>query len=282
MKKVGWKPIADAMKAHYILAKNSIFALKYKDTIIATLSAAKSPVFGLAYMGFFILNKEWAGLGLGKYLWGKTVNLLEQAGYVIEFDAPVELLSYYSNLGYTVFTTATMYMLKDRNLIKYSAINANIQEISPSNIAGVSEYDRSIINNDNRKEYLSAWVNKKYTVALCYINNGTVMGYGVMSKHMSNESNSDTYSYVLAPIYAEKPEIAIEIIKALCSRANANEPIYLDTLNFDPTAATIVESLGFEAVMSINRMSTSGALGEKREAVISQVYALSSHAYSPL
>ncbi len=282
MKKVGWKPIADAMKAHYILAKNSIFALKYKDTIIATLSAAKSPVFGVAYMGFFILDKEWASLGLGKYLWTKTANLLEQEGYVIEFDSPVELLSYYSSLGYKVFTTATMYMLAEHSRIDYSAINANIQEISPGNIADVIEYDKSLINNSNRETYLSAWFNKKHTIAVCYISNGNIMGYGVMSKHISRESNSDTYSYVLAPIYAKNPEVAAEIINALCSRANVNEPIYLDTLNFNPMAAAIVESLGFKAVMPINRMSASGTLGEKREAIISQVYALSSHGYSPL
>ncbi|MCE3237025.1 MAG: N-acetyltransferase, family [Gammaproteobacteria bacterium] len=282
MKKVGWKPIADAMTAHYILAQNSIFALKHNSTVIATLSAAKCPVFGVAYMGFFIVDKEWRGLGLGKHLWKKTASLLKQEGYAIEFDSPVDLLSYYSDLGYTVLMTATMYMLKDQRHINASAINANIQDINRNNIADVIKYDRSIINNSNRKAYLSAWINKKHTMAVCYISNGNVRGYGIMSKHIANNSSNHTDSYVLAPIYAQNSEVAIEIIRALCSRANANEPIYLDTLNFDPAPAAAVRSLGFEEIMPINRMSDSGSLGDERELVISQIYALSSHGYSPL
>ncbi len=54
MNNQGWATIADSAKAHCVLAKNSIYALKYEKSIIATLSAAKSPAFKLAYMVFFI------------------------------------------------------------------------------------------------------------------------------------------------------------------------------------------------------------------------------------
>ncbi len=281
MQKVDWNPIEDSMTAHYVLAKDSIFGLKHKNIVIATLSAAKSPAFGVAYMGFFIVDKQWRGLNLGKYLWKKTTAVLKQEGYIIEFDSPMELFSYYSSLGYKILSTTTIHRLKDNSGIATSSFNSALQEINQNNIQRVVDYDKSIIPNDNRQEYLYTWVNKKNTVGLCYIENNKVKGYGVMSKYVESASQH-TLGYVLAPLYAESPEIAIEIIQTLCKQAKAYEPIYADTLNCSTSAAAIMKSLGFEEKMLVNRMSATGSLDQKRENIISQIYALSSHGYAPL
>ena len=281
MKKQGWRPIADATKAHRILAKDTIYALKHKGEIVATLSSAKSPAFKIAYMGFFTVNKEWRGLQLGQYLWKKVVSLLNSDGYMIEFDAPQALQNYYENLGYKIATTGTIHVLKKLDQLDNIIDSGRIQEITQENIAKVVEYDYSIMPNDNREEYLTTWINKKHTNAVCYINNDTVIGYGVMSKHVGDNKNN-TYSYILAPIYAQTAEIACEIIKHLCIKASTDEPIYLDTLNYNPLASALMKSLGFDEEMSFNRMSETGILDKKRTEIISQVYALSSHGYAPL
>lgn len=280
MKSVGWRPIADSMKAHAILAKNSLFALKHNNTIIATLSAAKSPAFGIAYLAFFTVDKPWRGLNLDKYLRKKATALLTQEGYTIEFDSPKELLPYYSRAGYKVITMGAIYALK---IAKHChTIDVNIREIDENNIAQVIAYDNSIIPNPNRKDYLQAWLNKKHTQALCYKHNDSIIGYGVMSKHIASDSDTHTDSYIIAPVYAKNSAVAIALIQALCKRADSNEPIYLDALHFNPDTTGVIRTLGFEEVFPFIRMSTSGNFDEKRKEALSQVYALSSHAYAPL
>lgn len=56
----------------------------------------------------------------------------------------------------------------------------------------------------------------------------------------------------------------------------------MDTLNYLPTTSTIAKSLGFEETMPMHRLSASGSLDKTRGKIISYVYALSLHGYSPL
>ena len=282
MKSVGWKPIVDSIAAHCILAKNGLFGLKYNDSIITTISASKYPELGIAYIGFYITNEEWRHTGLGRYLWGKVMSLIESEGYTVEFDSPPELVPYYTSLGYKEFSSMTIRTLENRSkLTRLQQSSENIQPIDASNLEAAIRFDQTILPESNRTDFLPLWINKEHTTALAYIEGEVVLGYGVISKHFVDGHDSP-YSYIIAPVYAKTPEVGSALIQSLCLSVESDEPIFMDTLDCNSTAVDIANSLGFEAVFPAHRFSATGKLDTRRSEIISQVCAISSHGYAPL
>lgn len=281
MKSVGWKPIVDSAHAHSVLVNDSIFGLKHEETIIATLASAKYPVLGIAYMGFYIVDKKYRHSGLGRYLWEQTASLLKKEGYTIEFDSPPELVPYYTSLGYKEFSSMTIRGLQDRSKLITLSESKKTQKIDAITLSKVIEFDKKIIPEENRSGFLPLWFNKKYTKTAALIENNEVAGYGVMSKQFV-EGHEDPYSYIIAPVYAKTPSTATAIIQSLCLQAEEDEPIFMDTLDCHPAAIEVAKSLGFEEIFPAHRLSSIGKLGEQRKKTILQVYAISSHAYAPL
>lgn len=103
-----------------------------------------------------------------------------------------------------------------------------------------------------------------------------VQGYGVISKQFTDGHDSP-YSYIIAPAYAKTPEIGAATIQSLCLTPKTDEPIFMDTVNCNSAAVDIADSLGFEAIYSAHRLSTTGKLDSQRKHIISQVFALNSH-----
>ncbi len=281
MQSVGWKPIADSMMAHHMLAQDGLFCLKHNSVIIATLSAAKYPTLGVAYMGFYTVDKEWRHLGLGRYLWQQVAAVLEKEGYLIELDSPPELVPYYASLGYTECTIMTMRGLQSREKLIAKNRLAAIKRIDSTNLKAVVDYDQTIFPEAKRAAFLLSWIEKKHTRAVAHFDGSEVLGYGVMSKHFV-EGYKQPYSYIIAPVYAATPVIAASIIQGLCMSAEKNELIFLDTLDSQTEAVNIANSLGFEPIFPAHRLSAMGKLDKQHQKVMPQVYALSSHAYAPL
>lgn len=278
--KVGWKPIVDAMAAYYALANGLIYGLKYRHQLIGTIAAVKTPGYGIAYIGFFIIDKKWRGKAVSNWLI-KTLKL-KLDGYRFEFEAPNKLIPYYSKKGYKIITTTTTYSLKNLNKIKSICYEKNpcIQDIDDRHLAAIIDYDFSIVPDSNRASFLYKWFNKQKTYAACYVMDGNVQGYGVISQFMQPDGTID--GYYIAPVFAKNSEIATCLILSLCHQVGFDQAISLDALDYYPEPAKVMEALGFEAIARSSRFSLSGKLeGKNRLASAAHVFALSSYTFSP-
>lgn len=249
----GWNPGWHDADCFYAADPAGFLVGLLDDEPVATLSAVKyGNSFG--FLGFYIVKPEHRGRGYGLQIWNAALASLK--GRVIGLDGVVAQQNNYKKSGFE---------LAHRN-IRYQGIgggkaltDARIVPVNSLSLDEVLAYDRAFFPAD-RTVFLSCWLQQSRSVALGYVRNGKLMGYGMLRACRTGQK--------IGPLFADDEEVAEALFAALQAQAPAGAPIFLDAPEVNPAAIDLARRHGMTVSFETARMYT----GKRPELPLNRLY----------
>jgi hypothetical protein len=188
---------------------------------VATISAVK---YGdsFAFMGFYIVKPEYRGMGYGIRIWNAGLDCLK--GRTIGLDGVVEQQGNYTKSGF---------VLTYKNLRCQGSgggpipPDSAIVPLSDIPFEDLNSYDKPFFPDD-REQFLKCWISQANSVSFGIRKNGKLAGYGLIRSCRSG--------YKIGPLFADSPEFADRLFRALKSEVPTGSPIFLDIPAINPAA----------------------------------------------
>lgn len=200
------------------------------------------------FMGFFIVRPEYRGRGFGDTLWhARRKRLLQRLkpGASIGLDGVFEMQSYYAKGGF-VFSHRDMRFqtdITDRPVGSQDE-DEHIIPLAEVPFDHVLEYDRTCFPAA-RPNFLKGWISQPDALALGYLHDGKLKGYGVVRRCRDGCK--------IGPLFADDAEVA-EALYAPLSGFAAGGPLFLDAPENNPAAMSFVAQHGMTEVFGCARM----------------------------
>lgn len=237
--KEGWNPGLHDADCYYSADSNGFLIGRLGDEPIATISVIKyGESFG--FLGFYIVKPEYRGKGYGIQIWNAGLKYLE--GRNIGLDGVVAQQDNYKKSGFK---------LAYRN-IRYEGFgggdlhqNSEIVPLSTLPFETIDSYDRPFFPA-NRSQFIKAWINQADSHALGIMQNGKLVGYGVIRQCRSG--------YKIGPLFADSPEFAESLFLALKSKVKPSEPVYLDIPEVNQAAVALADRYNMTVSFETARM----------------------------
>jgi hypothetical protein len=199
-------------------------------------------------MGFFIVQPEYRGRGFGDTLWhARRKRLLDRLkpGASIGLDGVFEMQNYYAKGGF-VFSHRDMRFrveITDRP----ADPKDEYKHITP--LAGVPfdqvlDYDRTCFPA-GRSNFLEGWISQPDSLALGYLHDGKLKGYGVIRRCREGCK--------IGPLFADDAEVAQSLYRPLAGFA-AGGTLFLDAPENNPAAMAFVTQHAMTEVFGCARM----------------------------
>ena len=197
-----------------------------------------------AFLGFYIVRPDLRGRGHGWRTW--QAGMAHGGKRNIGLDGVVAQQENYQKSGFK---------LAYRN-IRFAGTAAHGE--APSSIkvvplaqvpfAALAAYDRKVFPAA-RDGFLRAWIGQKEHVALGLVEDGALVGYGVVRPCREG--------FKIGPLFADRADGADALFAALGARAEG--PLYLDVPEANPAAVALAERNGMNPVFETARMYTRAA-----------------------
>ena len=260
-KREGWNPGLHDGECFYRADPNGFFAGILDGKIIALGSAVIYDEH-FAFCGFYIVEPAYRGLGFGLALTKERLAYIGQRNAGI--DGVIPMLKKYERLGYTFAYNNARYCGSNLALqSKYSTGNdPAITLLSQIKWEELQAYDRRHFPAP-RSDFLSCWINQKSGTSLGYIQNGTLVGYGVIRRCYEG--------YKIGPLFADDPTIADILFTNLAIHAKG-QTIYLDIPECNVEALNLVKRYQLKQVFATARMY----LKNEPQVALDQIYGITS------
>ena len=255
--KEGWNPGIHDADCYYAADPNGFLIGCLGDEPIATISVIKyGESFG--FLGFYIVKPEYRGKGYGIQIWNAGLNYLE--GRNIGLDGVVEQQENYKKSGFK---------LAYRN-IRYEGVaegnspqSPKIVQLSAMSLKDIESYNRPFFPA-KRPHFIKCWINPRKGEALGIIENGKLIGYGVVRQCRSG--------FKIGPLFADRPELAESLFLALKSKVKPSDTFYLDIPEVNQAAVAMAERYGMKISFETARMYT----GEKPDMPLNRIFGVTS------
>lgn len=212
-----------------------------------------------AFLGFYIVDPLLRGHGLGKAIWGAS---LEHArGCVVGLDGVVAQQHTYRRAGFELAWYNVRYQGSGR--AASVATDPRVVPLSYVPFEALAAFDLAF-HPEPRPAFLRAWVHLPQSHALGWWQDGELRGYGVIRACLEG--------YKLAPLCADTPAIAEALFEALCSRVPPAEPVFMDVPECNLSALQLALGQGMEATFPTARMYR----GPAPQMAFSRLYGLTS------
>jgi len=206
----------------------SIFAVRYSER------------FG--FIGGYIVRPEYRGKGYGMEIWRAGMARLQ--GRNVGLDGVPAQQANYARSGFR---------LAHRN-VRYEGRGSDVPAadrvlpLGPQDLDDVVRYDRAFFP-DIREQFMRCWLLQEGSVAFGVRDTGgTLLGYAVLRPCRAG--------FKIGPLCAESPQVAEELMQALCGRVPADEPVFLDVPEPNAAAVALAERHGMHACFETARMYT--------------------------
>ena len=224
---------------------------------VATISAIRyGASFG--FLGFYIVRPEFRGNGYGMQIWDAGIKHL--AGRNIGLDGVVAQQDNYRKSGFELAYRNVRFegtgggsMPKTRELVPLSSLP----------FEAVETYERPFFPA-RRSAFVRAWIQQPDGHALGILGNETLRGYGVIRPCGSG--------FKIGPLFADTPDLAEVLFRALKSRAGPSDPVFLDTPEMNEAAVRMAQGHGMRVVFETARMYS----GESPDLPLSRVFGVTS------
>lgn len=232
----GWNPGLNDADCFYEADPDGFFIARIGDEPVGTISAVSyQKKFG--FIGLFIIKLDHRRSWTAFHLTRAACRHLE--GCNVGLDGVLERVNSYSNLGYN-------YAYKNA---RYEGVGQNfntggVVELSDVPFDDLVKFDARMFSVD-RPGFLEKWINQPEGAALGTLDDGVISGYGVIRKCRQG--------FKIGPLFAENPEIADRLFKALSNTASG-EKIYLDTPCINKNAIDLANKYGMRIVFETARM----------------------------
>lgn len=195
-----------------------------------------------AFLGFYIVRPDWRGRGLGWTTW--QAGLAHAGKRTIGLDGVVAQQDNYRKSGFA---------LAYRNIrfggsAQPGEPSPGIVALSQVPFAALAAYDRPLFPAP-RDAFLRAWIGQKEHVALGFMENGALAGFGV--------ARPCREGCKIGPLFADRDAVADMLFAALSARSKG--PLFLDVPEPNARAIRLAERHGLKPVFETARMYTGPA-----------------------
>jgi len=250
----GWNPGLKDAESFAKIDPNGWLIGELDGMPIATISGVK---YGdqFAFVGFYIVAPEHRHHGYGIPMCDKIIEYID--GVVMGTDAVVEQQDNYSSkYGLQTEYLNIRYGGSVNEEFNVSEHIVDIYEVSSSDL---NAYDKEIFLFD-RAEFLKSWIDQPGGAAVAYVRDGMILGYAVLRPCIEG--------FKIAPLFADNPIVANEILRALFNKANGQK-VFLDAPGVHSAAMDLAREYGLKPVFETARMY----LGEPPKFDLHRVFA---------
>jgi GNAT superfamily N-acetyltransferase len=238
-RKEGWNPGLNDAECFYQADPHGFFAGKLNGIIIAVGSAVVYDQH-YAFCGFYIVDKHYRNQGYGIKL------TRERLAYVgnrnVGLDGVLAMADNYARIGYKFAHNTIRYSLKNKQIT--AEFNPYLIDLPSVSFDQLIQYDCRHFPAP-RPQFLTAWINQNSALALGYVQENQLKGYGVIRKCFEG--------YKIGPLFADSTSIAETILTQLTAFAQG-EIVYLDIPENNPLALELIQKYGMSKVSTVARM----------------------------
>lgn len=218
----GWNPGLHDAHCYYQADKQGFLVGVLEGEIIGCISAIKY-THQFAFIGFYLVRPEYRSMGYGLQIWQAALDYL--TGCNIGLDGVAAQQENYKKSGFKFAYANVRYqgVAKEKTERTHSTGDELslecIRPLSQLTFSQVAEYETDFFPCE-RHVFLQQWIEQKDSVGFAYLSGDKLMGYGVMRQCLEG--------YKIAPLFADTPNIASELLFALVATLPLGENYYLD------------------------------------------------------
>lgn len=246
----GWNPGLNDAHCYYQADPQGFLIGELDGIQIACISAMKySNDFG--FIGFYIIEPDYRGQGYGVQIWQAAVNYL--SGCNIGLDGVVTQQANYKKSGFKLAYANVRYqgvveILNERvGFNKNECSNNQIKPLNQLPFEQVAEFEGDFFPTA-RHAFLRQWVAQTNSLAFAYVNDGELLGYGVMRQCLEG--------YKVAPLFANTLAVATDLMAALIANLPVGSEYFLDVPECQHNAVLLTKTFSMDAVFETARMYT--------------------------
>lgn len=246
--KENWTPSRDSHYAIFNLDNNGFFYLKRNGVIIGTLSAILDTSNNSVFLGFYIVMKEYRGMGYGSILWDFIINKYKKKGLNIILCCHNLNLDMYIKKRFNKFTSGHTFYIESRDKeVPYNFKNKIIDKIIMEKICN---YDKKISGYD-RSKFLIPWISRSSACTFYEEDiDGIIIGYIVVSEQLNNNSIDLKR---IGPLYANSARIAQILIERCMDFVSGK--ITIDVPHYRQEGLDLCEKFKFSRGNELNYLS---------------------------
>lgn len=238
-RKEGWNPGLHDADCFYRADPHGFFAGKLNGKIIAVGSAVIYDSH-FAFCGFYMVDKACRGQGYGLALTRARLAYVGERN--IGIDGVLNMVSKYERIGYQFAHYNARYSLTQYQTVAVE--NPNIVDLKSLPLTQLFAFDRRHFPAP-RADFLSAWIKQPDSLALGYVVQDQLRGYGVIRKCVEG--------FKIGPLFAEDMEIAEQLLDQLLPHAQG-QLVSLDIPENNSYAVKLVKRYGMQKVFATARM----------------------------
>jgi GNAT superfamily N-acetyltransferase len=209
------------------------------DEPVASISVVKyGDDFG--FLGFYIVRPEFRGKGYGLQIWNAGLDSL--GSRTVGLDGVVAQQANYETSGFTRAYANIRYQgvsktsgIEDPQIVPLASVSFN-------QLAG---YDRLLFLID-RQVFLNKWIKQPQSIALGFLSDGVLRGYGVMRQCR--------IGYKIGPLFADTEDFAERLFVALTAHVPSGTTVFLDVPAVNPSGVALAQRHGMFPVFETARM----------------------------
>lgn len=238
----GWNPGLSDADVFWETDPSGYVCAERNGEVIATGSVV-SYQGNFGFMGFFIVQPDLRGHGIGRAFWhwrrDRLVARLDP-GAAIGLDGVFDMQPFYAAGGFE-FAHRTIRMAGTGQRADRSPDTVELSALPFSDVAAYDEHHFGF----PRARFLRRWISPPSGLGLALVHNDKIAAMGVI--------RPCRIGYKIGPLFADSPGLAESLFVSLSSCA-ADRPIFLDTPenNFDATA--LADRHGLTEVFGCARM----------------------------
>ncbi|WP_408073456.1 GNAT family N-acetyltransferase [Legionella pneumophila] len=248
----GWNPGIHDATCFYQTDPHGFFAGKLNGKTIAIGSAVIYDEF-FVFCGFYMVDKPYREQGFGLELTKARLAYIGNRNAGI--DGVINMLDKYARIGYQLAHNNARYCLN--KTIKPMSSEPHIVPLNQIDFSQLSSYDRLHFPAP-RPQFLKCWISQPQSLALAYLIDGQIKGYGVI--------RTCHKGFKIGPLFADTPEIAHQLFTNLVPYAKG-QLIFLDIPENNPLAIELVSQHQMEKVFATARMYLKGEPLVKKESI---------------
>lgn len=241
-KKEGWNPGKNDFNVFWKTDQDGYYGFYLENELIAGGAIVSyNQVFG--FMGLFIVNSEFRGLGIGKKLWSLRKELLLKRlknGATIGMDGVVEMQDFYEKGGFKIAYREERF----KGIGQEVTLSKAISKIEIEDFEKLADYDLLCFGYE-RKTFLKNWIAIPNSKCFKYTESDNLKGYAVIRKVDSG--------FKIGPLFADRYEVAEELYKA-CLNSAVGKNVYLDIPVINKDAVKLMKKYNTEYTFECARM----------------------------
>uniref|UniRef100_A0A914WM82 N-acetyltransferase domain-containing protein n=1 Tax=Plectus sambesii TaxID=2011161 RepID=A0A914WM82_9BILA len=217
----------------YFPATRSVFAVE-GDKVLGFAVWSESPETRITWVGFYYIIEELRGKGLGRQVWKKMMDC-KPAGKTWALRAFEDMVAKYRSEDFPIAgeemrkVAITAGALKE-GADKAASINSTttvrcVSQLSEDELKQLCAYDKEVTKQD-RSAMLREFFKQKGVIGAVAQRDGAVVGYGATVPTALVERKQ----IKLAPLFADKFETAVAIVKQLLVDADPESPLIIYVL----------------------------------------------------